>query len=82
MKDKYNDPEVDRFARYWKFCDELDKIQQQADYQDKKNGKVKTHGVCTGTRGNSAQHPSTSSQDGVSHDRAGAGAGPKVRSRG
>ncbi len=80
---KFKDPEVERFAKFWKMMDALEREQQQRDYQDKKNGKIGCgHGVCTGTRGDSAEHPSTSSQDGVSHDRAGAGAGPKVRSRG
>ena len=37
---KYKDPEVQRFYDYWKKMDQLEREQQQRDYQDKKNGKI------------------------------------------
>lgn len=68
MKDKYNDPEVDRFAKYWKIMNELEANQQQADYENKKNGKVNTHGVCKGTRSDSNSDAPEGNRDGLSHD--------------
>ena len=65
---RFRDHEVERFYRYWKMMDALEREQQQRDYQDKKNGKVKTHGVCTGTRANSNGDAPEGNRDGVYHD--------------
>lgn len=37
---RYKNPEVERFYRYWKMMDELERQEKAKDVQDKLNGKL------------------------------------------